>query len=192
MTDILHEWTTVPVDCEAWRKMEAFGISWENLNRCGGPLPVRVRTDGSYFEPSDPDGTIMLMQPVYAGPIPSIYDPVESPCLADMISYSPRGPGRWYWRRGEHAIVLGDEHLERAELFHEQVRLYRTPFDWLRAGGDGVCLLDRHPNAIDRLRHVGAINAADIGLGTEIERLLRSRRLPSPRINVLVGQGVAA
>lgn len=192
MSDLLHEWAHMPADSAAWRKMESFGIGWENLNRCGGPLPVRVRVDGSHFDPTDPDGTVMMVQPVYAGPTPSIYDPVECPCLCDLIAYSPRNPGKWYWRRGEHGLILGDEVLDRAELFHEPVRLYRTPWDWLRAGGDGVCLLDRHPNALERLRHVGAINAADTALGTEIERLLVGRRPSSPRINVIVNQGAAA
>ena len=186
MTDLLHEWATIEVDCDAKRRMEALGISWENLNRCGGPLPVRVRVDGSYFEPSDPDGTVMLVQPVYAGPIPWIYDPVESPCLADIIAYSLHDPSRWYWRRGECGLVLGDENLERAELFHESVRLYRTPFDWLKAGGDGVCPLDRRDNTLERLRHVGSIIVDSVGLGRDIKRTM-SRAVPRvPPISVIV------
>ena len=50
MSDLLHEWVTIGVDWEAWRRMDSVGIGWEDLNRCGGPLPVRVRVDGSYFE----------------------------------------------------------------------------------------------------------------------------------------------
>lgn len=185
MTDILHEWATIGVDCEAWRKMEAFGIPWETLNRCGDPLPVRVRTDGSYFEPSDPDGTVMLVQPVFAGPIPSIFVPVDEPCLVDLIAYSPREPGRWFWRRGEHGLVLGDENLERAELFSEPVRVHRNPLEWLRSGGEGVCVLDGSAHTMDRLRHVGAIIASDVEHGVELEKRLR-RLTRCPPINIPV------
>lgn len=191
MSNLLHEWAHMPADSEAWRKMESFGIGWENLNRCGGPLPVRVRVDGSYFDPTDPDGTVMLVQPVYAGPIPSIFDPVDEPCLADLVAYSPRNPGEWYWRRGEHGLVLGDEVLERAELFHEPVRLYWTPWDWLRAGGDGVCLLDRHPNALERLRHVGGIIVDNVALGREIERTMRRAAHRVPPISVALAREAA-
>jgi hypothetical protein len=174
------------VDWGAQRRMEALGISWESLNRCGDPLPVRVRVDGTFFRPSSPDGTVMLVQPVYAGPIPSIYDPVESPCLADMIAYNPRTPGNWYWRRGEYGLVLGDENLEHAEHFHESVRLYQTPFDWLKAGGDGVCPLDRRDNALERLRHVGGVIVDSVGLGREIERTM-SKAVPRvPPISVIL------
>lgn len=185
MDSLLHEWATLPVDGEVLAKMDALGISWKDLNRCGDPLPVKVRTDRRYFEPIDPGGTAMLVQPVYAGPIPSIFEPVESPCLADMIAYSPRDAGKWYWRRGEQGLVLGDLNLERAELFSEPVRVHRNPLEWLRSGGEGVCVLDGSAHTMDRLRHVGAIIASDVEHGVELEKRLR-RPTRCPPINIPV------
>ncbi len=60
--------------------------------------------------------------------------------LADFVAWQPERPGQWWLRRGELA-VLGGHALAVANYHGNSIRLFGTPQDWFRSGGDGVCIL---------------------------------------------------
>ena len=182
MTDILQEWLALPAalgqtDSD---RLNAHGVTHDALTRCGYLVPACVRIDDNLFE-FDADGERTFIQPVFVGPIPSLYEAVDDPVLADLIAWHVEKPDTWYWRSGEHGMVLGDDALSRAGHFQEPLRLFSTPLEWLRGGGRGACLLDNRSN--DRLRRVGGIVADTYEHGLRIEQMLKERTAPAPSIS---------
>lgn len=166
-------------------RLQALGVGFEALNRCGYATAIRIHVDGQYWQP-DPHGTGALVMPVWmCGQVPSIYTTGPTGVLADIIAWRTGQPDQWHFRRGEHGLVLGDDHLSRAELFHEPIRLRRCPLDWMRAAGDGACLLDHSPGVLDRLREVGEIIVDDLDHGLDIERRLQQPAQAVPEIFII-------
>lgn len=166
-------------------RLQALGVGFEALNRCGYATVIRIHVDGQFWQP-DPHGTGALVMPVWmGGEVPSIYTDGPTGTLADIIAWTTDKPDQWYFRRGEHGLVLGDDNLGRADLFREPIRLHRTPLDWMRAAGDGACLLDHSPGVLERLRAVGEIIADDLDHGLEIERRLQQPAPTVPKISIV-------
>jgi hypothetical protein len=84
----------------------------------------------------------MVIQPVWAGPAPSIYQAVEHPVLADLIAWHPEEPTRWWYRIRDPGAVLGADNLELAHCEHLPISFATTPLDWLRGDCRGAVLLD--------------------------------------------------
>jgi hypothetical protein len=189
MSDILHEFTTMAAkaaECSEW--LAGQGIGPDIVYRPGattvGVARIEVAnatvpsfsangTPAPLFQPN-PDGIPAIVVPVSYGYGPCELNPI------DLVAWKPGSPDQWYFRRGEHGLVLGVNYLERAELFHEPIQLHRTPLDWVRVSGDGACLLDHSPSVLDRLREVGEIITGDFAYGLDIEkRLQRAPTIPS-------------
>ncbi len=60
--------------------------------------------------------------------------------IVDFVAYFLEDVGNWWLRRREIPI-LGAETLSRAEFYQQPLRLFETPHDWLKARGDGICIL---------------------------------------------------
>ena len=180
---MINEWLIIPLrlDQAGFDRLRSFGVEHEALVRCGYLTPARVRIDGNLFD-FDEDGIGMLVQPVWIGPIPSPHELIDDPILGDLIAWRLDDPDRWYWRRGEHGLVLGDDNLSRAEHFHEPIRIYRNPLNWLRGRGAGALLLDNSPASLDRLRRCGEVIADDFTHGVEVENRLHQ---PAPNIPLI-------
>jgi hypothetical protein len=84
----------------------------------------------------------MVIQPVWAGPAPSIFRAVEHPVLADMIAFHPEEPTRWWYRIGDPGAVLGADNLDLAHSEGWPITFELTPLAWLQADCCGAVLLE--------------------------------------------------
>ena len=123
------------------RQLEEFGVTREAIHRCGGLGWARVSITGRLFMPSDA-GDVALIQPVWDGPAPSIYQGVEDPRLADLIAWRPQEPTRWTYRYGDCQAILGSDNLGLAHIESWPICFATTPLDWLRGNCHGAVLLE--------------------------------------------------
>ncbi len=84
----------------------------------------------------------MLIQPVWAGPAPSIFQAVEHPVLFDLIAWHIEEPTQWWYRIGDPGGVLGADLLDLAHAEDLPISFATTPLDWLRGDCRGAVLLD--------------------------------------------------
>lgn len=117
------------------------GIDRAAALRAGGLAWSRIVTAGRAFD-FDHAGTPAIIQPVWRGPAPSIYQGVEHPVLADLIAWRPAEPARWWYRWGSDSPALGDDYIEAAHTEGWPLICDLTPLDWLRGGCRGCVLLD--------------------------------------------------
>ena len=102
---------------------------------------VLMFTTGRGYMPSN-IGEVPLIQPIWAGPAPSIYQAVENPQIADLIAWKPSDPDLWSYRVGSPGAVLGAENLENAHLEDWPISLATTPLAWLQGDCRGAVLLE--------------------------------------------------
>ena len=109
--DLMAEWLgTSSLNSRQRRQLEGMGVLREAMHRAGGLSGARVSTTGRLYMPSGV-GDVMIIQPVWAGPAPSIYQVVGHPLLADLIAWHPEEPTRWHYRLGAPGAVLGADNL---------------------------------------------------------------------------------
>ena len=87
-------------------------------------------------------GQVMMIQPVFAGPAPSIYEAVEHPMLDDLIAWRLEDPTRWTYRLGAPGAALGADNLDLAHSEGWAITFELTPLAWLRGDCRGACLLE--------------------------------------------------
>ena len=142
MTALLPEWLATPgLNSRQRRQLEELGVTREAEHRCGGLAWARVATTGRLFHPSDV-GDVMLIQPVWAGAAPSIYEAVEHPRLDDLLAWRPEEPSRWTYRLGTPGAALGADNLALAHSEGWPITFELTPLDWLRGGCRGTVMLE--------------------------------------------------
>jgi len=106
--------------------------------------------------------------------------------ILDLVAIAPR-ENRWATRFGA-ACHLGYVPPQFADP--APTRIHRSPIGWLRAGGQGLCLLTRRPaEQQDLLLRLRALIGEDIEHGEELQALV-SRPLSGPC--VFVAQSAAA
>jgi hypothetical protein len=123
------------------KKLEGMGVSREAMHRCGGFGWARVSTTGRLYMLSDA-GNVAFIQPVWAGPAPSIYQAVEDPLLDDLLAWRPEEPTHWHYRLGTPGAALGADNLDLAHSEGWPVCFATTPLDWLRGDCRGAVLLE--------------------------------------------------
>ena len=139
---LLAEWLATPSLLKRQRRqLEELGVSREAVHRAGGLGWARVSTTGRLYMPSD-SGDVMLIQPVWAGSAPSIFQAVEDPRLADLIAWRPDAPTCWTYRLGDCQAILGGDNLALAHTEGWAVTFELTPLAWLRADCRGAVLLE--------------------------------------------------
>jgi len=123
------------------KKLANAGITIKARMSVGGIGVAEITINGRTYEPTEPGlGKMAIILPVYQGPIPTPTNFVEDPALIDLLAFSSRRPSQW-WLRRDTATILGDAVLD--ELFLDApLHVFRNPLSWLRAGGDGVVVLD--------------------------------------------------
>lgn len=136
---------------------------------------TRARIDHGLFVP-DADGVAMFVVPVFDWPA------LHGGGIVDFVAWEPEQPDHWFLRHG-WAEALGVWHsFGGAEPV--DVRVHRRPLDWLRADGNGICLLATDPlqqGAILRMLH--AIVAEDMAHRDQIARVMR-KPFELPRVTV--------
>ena len=128
----------------------------------------RIATEHGLFRP-DPNGIPAMVMAVWD------YSPLRIPgaSMIDLVSWRPACPSAWWTRTGA-ASALGEWLTGAGSLADGPVAVRRTPLDWVRAGGDGVCLLagDQIEQAMI-LRGLPAIVVDDAEHGRDLDALMR-------------------
>ena len=87
MTALMSEWLVTPsLNSRQRRQLEELGVTREAVERGGGLGWARVATTGRLYMPSNA-GDVAIIQPVWVGSAPSIYQAVETPLLADLLAW---------------------------------------------------------------------------------------------------------
>ena len=150
--DLMAEWLATPsLNSRQRRQLEQKGVTREAVHRASGLGWARISTTGRLYTPSDA-GDVAIIQPVWGGPAPSIYEAVEAPLLADLIAWRPEEPTHWYCRTGTPGAVLGADNLDLAHSEGWAICFATTPLDWLRGDCRGTVLLElceAHWQAVD-------------------------------------------
>lgn len=118
-------------------------LRWQSQYALG-----RMRVEfgrGGFWNPIDIGGVPALVLPVMDGPM-----------LVDIVSFSPLSPDQWYLRRGDGRILGSGAGKPDWETGVEEIPIFATPFDWMMAGGDGVCVLVWDERAIRELAALGS------------------------------------
>jgi hypothetical protein len=97
----------------------------------------------------------------------------------DVVAWTPQDGRVATWLN--RAWALGEEKVFTPRLSpQDELPVWRTPLDWLRANGKGICLV-RPQVAAHYLDCAGPLLAEDAVHGAELKRLLTR---PAPRILV--------
>lgn len=93
-------------------------------------------TDSNRYWPRE-HGNVHYVAPVLTGgPSGQLWD------LLDLVVFKPSRPDQW-WLRAGNGVLLGPDWPEWCvTLDNEPLYLHSTPLDWLRAGGQGSCIVD--------------------------------------------------
>jgi len=135
-----------------------------------------VRADGETYVPEDKGPILALVIGVY---------PDDE--LIDLIAVDSLRPQRWRPRVGV-ADVLGEANLRAA--FGLPLLVHRDPLLWLRASGEGICVLQYTSSLCAQLRyaHSGLV-ANPTEFGVELDERLT---VPKQRAQILVSRKAAA
>lgn len=141
-----------------------------------GPVGMNRVTlhGGRFFEP-DEDGRLAFVQPVWPGDAFK-GDPI------DIAAWFPKCPGRAWTRMGV-GVFLGEANVVRARVYETPLSVYRSPLEWLQAGGHGAAILDALLARKD-LMALGEVRAQSIEHGNEVDALLRSSVAVGTRVMV--------
>ena len=117
------------------------GITLQTMLRAGDLGVVRIATTGRLYTPS-PEGFPAVILPIWHPAPPSIYTIVESPEILDLLALRLDQPEAWWRRVGEPGLVLGEDQYLNAIATGAPLKVYDTPFAWLRGNCDGAVFLD--------------------------------------------------
>jgi hypothetical protein len=138
----------------------------------------RIEPDGHLYQPTH-DGQLVLVVPVYTGPMPSFITPADNSELVDIVAFQISEPGRW-WRRTGLANYLGEHLIRSSVTWNRPLRVFETPLDWMKGYCQGVCPLTQDYSA---LRDPPELRFDDSAFASRVEWQL-SRPYSIPRILV--------
>ena len=143
----------------------------------------KIEVEGELYHPSG-DGAVVVIMPVVEWTPDGPYlnaegfihpdgPPAFEPILVDLVAWRLRDPERWWFRRGEPALMLGRDNLEVAAWLESPIKVFRTPLGWLRNGCRGVVLINRNglESAFIGVRH---LDAEDLEHGRELRDWLHT------------------
>lgn len=110
--------------------------------------------------------------------------PVHSPAgrIVDLVAFRIETPSS-FWLRDGAGVMLGHDALGHAEHYREPLTVHETPFDWLRSGGQGCCVLDFQHYWPLMFRGVRTLRAKGLVHGQRLRAAL-SQPFPTPEILV--------
>lgn len=188
MIALEQEVAALQLPVRALRRLLAQGVPPEfigQLHARGDIAVAQVSLDkGGTFQFTGPDRRLIVgVREVWPAPSSAAAGGQYTGELLDLVALSTTDENEWSLRLGA-ADFLGEWHLFRAEIGAErEVRLFGTPWGWLRAGGEGACVLDWTPAALARLRSLGerVTLTCDAGAGAKLKALLQYGNLPFVR-----------
>lgn len=148
-----------------------------------GRARVHYSRDRDLFEMAEGDGETAIILPV-----------VEDGILTDLVAFDPRQADGWALRSG-NGVMLGWDQWSanawmppRATGWAEApaLKLYANPLQWVRGGGDGLCLLAWTSATMAMLRALGPnrmIVCEDERFAAVVEAKMAERQgLPAVRV----------
>ena len=99
----------------------------------------------------------------------------------DLIAFKPDDPGHWWLRRGE-VNLLGRANMTPWKL--SPTTIHETPLSWLRAGADGICVVDWAFDPLTALLPGGDLVAETTSLKVRLERRITEAALEPFKITV--------
>lgn len=128
---------------------------------------ARITDCGSGLYEPDPDGKRALIVPVY-----------ENDDLVDLVAFHMTTPEQWLSRLGIGWALGLEDGLERYR-WGDALPMHKTPLDWLRAGCDGLCVIDWDAPEVLTLADFPTLLIGDDALERRtIAALTRPSRLP--------------
>jgi hypothetical protein len=152
-------------------RLKALGVAWPTIARMGhrhyfGGSARVIDIDDGLYSPSD-EGTPHLLLPVF-----------EDHELVDLVAFTSDQPLAWLLRLGVGWSLGLIDGFER-HSWQDEVRLWASPLDWLRADCDGLCILDWSAPEVLELARLPSIRCQDKLLAERLrEALNRPYRLP--------------
>lgn len=150
-------------------RLMALGVPGIAIATLGGrQIPFGVgtveRLERGLYQPGD--GPLHVLSPVYAAGE-----------IIDIIAWRSDAPANWVWRTGLGWALGSDELCPRWD--NDPMPIHATPLDWLRAAGEGICILDWEAAELGDLRTLDAIEA-DEWIAQRLTRALnKPRRSPT-------------
>ena len=118
----------------------------------------------------------------------TVYSDEDSSEVADIVAFDPAASDRWYLRTGA-AGFLGEHILaenERAWDYDQPPLVVPSPMEWLKAGGNAVCVINPSTSALARLRDLKMIRVPSARFAAGL-RLQMSKPPRLPEIKVVGG-----
>ncbi|MFN3473549.1 MAG: hypothetical protein ACK4ZW_05835 [Blastomonas sp.] len=117
-----------------------------------GRARVSYSRDGDLFDFAQGDGETAIILPV-----------TEDGLVTDLVAFDPRTPDAWALRGGDGLMLGWDVWHANAHApdtgggWREDpaVRLFANPLQWIRGGGEGLCLLAWNVTTMGMLRALG-------------------------------------
>lgn len=106
----------------------------------------------------------------------------ESGELIDLVAFRPDLPlSCWMFTGG--APMLGYDELFRAELHGDPLFVHRSPLEWLKAGAEGVVILDWLHYWPAYLSGISVLRTETVDFGRRLSKMLNNP-FPLPEIQV--------
>lgn len=102
--------------------------------------------------------------------------------VIDLVAFRPDTP-RSFWSYTGAGMMLGADALDRAQHYSEPLAVHESPLDWLRAGCDGIVILDWKHYWPAYLGGLPALHASNVEFGRALSAKL-SAPLQLPQILV--------
>lgn len=136
------------------------------LSGAGDIGSARVSLSGDLWEPDGPDARLLV-------------GVREQGVLVDAVAIASHEPDQWALRVGEGWCLGYDAWLTCEIGCAHALRLHGTPLAWLRAGGEGLCVLDWRAG-LPLLRGLGerVLLRCDRGAGERLRAVLQYGNLP--------------
>lgn len=113
---------------------------------------------------------------------------MEEGTVIDLIAWRTLAPDAWLWRNGD-GWALGIDQITQPSPWDgfREITLHATPLDWLRAGGDGACILDW--SAVSHIRRLALFDTIRCDHPTVQKRLSGILSQPERKTKI-VGTGI--
>lgn len=95
-----------------------------------------------------------------------------SGAMTDLVAFRMDTP-RSFWLLTGAGMMLGHESLDRADYYREPLMVHESPLEWLKAGRQGVVILDWQRYWPAYLGGVSALQFEDRTFGRRAEALLQ-------------------
>ena len=154
------------------QRLKTLGVPWSTIANMGarhffGGSTRAVDTEDGLYAPSQ-DGAPHLILPVF-----------EDGELVDLVAFRSEQPLAWLLRLGVGWSLGLLDGFER-HGWEQEVRLWASPLDWLRADCDGLCILDWSAPEVINLASLPNIRCQDEHLAERLKvALTRPYRLPT-------------